>query len=128
MEDNKIEETVNAALLVETFSEKKCLTSQFSFFLQISQDSRGQRICLTMNKNIQKLQLEILKMSRQVRSVNLVKVVDSNDITTSPVEVPCSAKQSGFKKQSRKFGWVKGILYKDSLYACRCSKVAHDLP
>jgi hypothetical protein len=50
-------------------------------------------------------------MSRQVRSIDLLKVVNSNDITTSLVEVPCSAKQSGFKKQSWKAGWVKRILY-----------------
>jgi hypothetical protein len=37
--------------------------------------------------------------------------VNSNGITTSLVEVPCSAKQSGSKKQSRKLGWVERILY-----------------
>jgi hypothetical protein len=50
-------------------------------------------------------------MSWQVRSINLLKVVNSNNITTSLVEVPCSAKQSGFKKQSWKRGWVEQILY-----------------
>jgi hypothetical protein len=50
-------------------------------------------------------------MSRQVRSVDLLKVVNSNNITTSLVEVPCSAEQSGFKKQSPKPGWVERILY-----------------
>jgi hypothetical protein len=64
-----------------------------------------------MNKDIQKLLREIVKMLRQVRSVNLLKVVSSNDVTTSLVEVPCSAKQSGFKNQSRRPAWVKRILY-----------------
>jgi hypothetical protein len=50
-------------------------------------------------------------MSWQVRSVHLLKVVNINDIAASLVEVPCSAKQSGFKKQSRKWGWVERILY-----------------
>jgi hypothetical protein len=67
-------------------------------------------MCLKTNKEIQKLLREIMKMPRQVRSVNLFKIVNSNDITTSLVEVPCSAKQSGFKKQSRKLGWVDWIL------------------
>jgi hypothetical protein len=88
---------------VETFSEKNDLLCNFPFLADI-QDSRGQRICLTANKDIQKLLREIVKMSRQVRLIDLLKVVNSNDITTSLVEVPCSAKQSGFKKQSRKAG------------------------
>jgi paraquat-inducible protein B len=109
-EEEKIEEAASAALRVETFSENNVLPSNYPFLADL-QDSRGQQICLKMNNDIQKLLREIMKMSRQVRSVNLLKVVNSNDVTTSLVEVPCSAKQSGFKKQSRRLGWVKQILY-----------------
>jgi hypothetical protein len=40
----------------------------------------------------------------------LLKVLNYNDTTTSLVEVPCSAKQSGFKKQARRSQWVQQIL------------------
>jgi hypothetical protein len=109
-EDEKIEEAVSAALLVETFSENNVLPSNYPFLADL-QDSRGRKICLKRNKDIQKLLREIVKMSLQVRLVDLLKVANSNDVTTSLVEVPCSAKQSGFKKQSQRLGWVKRILY-----------------
>jgi hypothetical protein len=109
-EDEKMEEAVSAALRVETFSENNVLPSNYPFLADL-QDSRGRQICLKTNKDIQKLLREIVKMSRQVKSVDLLKVINSNDVTTSLVEVPCSAKQSGFKKQSRRSGWVERILY-----------------
>jgi hypothetical protein len=109
-EDEKREEAVSAALRVETFSENNVLPSNYPFLADL-QDGRGCKICWETNKDIQKLLREIVKMSRQVRSFDLLKVVNSNNVTTSLVEVPCSAKQSGFKKQSRRLGWVKRILY-----------------
>jgi hypothetical protein len=39
-----------------------------------------------------------------VKSVDLLKVLNYNDSTTF-VEVPCSAKQSGFKQQARQSRW-----------------------
>jgi hypothetical protein len=53
--DKKIEEAFSAALRgVETFSEIYVLPSHFPFLADL-QDSRGRRICLTTNKDIQKL-------------------------------------------------------------------------
>jgi hypothetical protein len=51
-----------------------------------------------------------MKLSKQVRSVDLLEVLNYNDTTTSLVEVPCSAKQSGFKKQARRSRRVERIL------------------
>jgi hypothetical protein len=51
-----------------------------------------------------------MKLSKEVRSVGLLKVLNYNDTTTSPVEAPCYAKQSGFMKQARRSGWAHRIL------------------
>jgi hypothetical protein len=72
-EHKKIEEAVSAPLRVETFSENNVLPSNFPFLADL-QDSRDRRICLKTNKDIQKLLREILKMSRQVRYIVLLKV------------------------------------------------------
>jgi hypothetical protein len=53
---------------------------------------------------------ELLKLSKQVKSVDLLQVLHHNDATTSLVEVPCSSKQSGFKRRARKSRWVQRIL------------------
>jgi hypothetical protein len=53
---------------------------------------------------------DILKLSKKVKSVDLLKVLHYNDSTTSLVEVPCSAKQSGLKKHARRSRWVHRIL------------------
>jgi hypothetical protein len=45
-----------------------------------------------------------------MKTVDILKVVNYNDATTSLVEVPCSAKQSGFKQQARRTRWVHRIL------------------
>jgi hypothetical protein len=63
-EEKKIDEAVSAASHVETFSEKNVLPSNYPFLADL-QDSRGRRICLKTNKDIQKLLREIVKMSRQ---------------------------------------------------------------
>jgi hypothetical protein len=71
----------------------------------------SKNICLKMDKDITPVLCDIMKkLSNKVRSVNLLKVLNYNDTTTSLVEVPCSAKQSGFKKQARLSRWVHGIL------------------
>ncbi len=63
-------------------------------------------ICLQTDKYIMPVLRDIMKLSKKVRSVDLLKVLNYNDMTTSLVEVPCSAKQSGFKKQARRSQWV----------------------
>jgi hypothetical protein len=49
------------------------------------------------NKDIAVVLHDIIKLSKKVKSVDILQVVNYNDATTSIVEVPCSAKQSGFK-------------------------------
>jgi hypothetical protein len=71
-------------------------------------DSKG--ICLKTDKDIRPVLRDIMKLSKKVKSVDLLKVLNYNDTTTSLVEVPCSAKQSGFKKQARRSRWVYRIL------------------
>jgi hypothetical protein len=51
-----------------------------------------------------------VKLSKKVKSVELLKVLNFDDKITSLVAVPCSAKQSGFKKQARKSRWVSRLL------------------
>jgi hypothetical protein len=52
----------------------------------------------------------IIWLSKKVKSVDLPKVLNYNDSTTSLVKVPHSANQSGFKKQARWSRWVHQIL------------------
>jgi hypothetical protein len=68
------------------------------------------KICLQTDKDIAPGLWDIMKLSKKVRSVDLLKVLNYNDTTTSLVEVPCSAKQSGFNKQARRSRWVHRIL------------------
>jgi hypothetical protein len=70
----------------------------------------AKKICLHTDKDISSVLRDIIKLSKKVKSVDLLKVVHYNDTTTSLVEVPCSAKQSGFKKQVRRSRWVERIL------------------
>ncbi len=67
-------------------------------------------ICLQTDKDITPVLRDIMKLAKKVRSVDLLKVLNYNDTTTSLVEVPCSAKKSGFKKQARRSWWVHQIL------------------
>jgi hypothetical protein len=53
---------------------------------------------------------DIIKLSKKVKSVDVLKVVNYNDATTSLVKVPCSTKQSGFKQQVRSTRWLHEIL------------------
>jgi hypothetical protein len=70
----------------------------------------SKHICLQTDTEITAVLRDILKLSKKVKSVDLLKVLHYNDSTTSLVEVPCSAKQSGFKKQARPSRWVHQIL------------------
>jgi hypothetical protein len=70
----------------------------------------SKNICLKTDKDISPVLRDIMKLSKKVRSVALLKVLNYNDTATSLVEVPCSAKQSGFKKQARGSRWVQRIL------------------
>jgi hypothetical protein len=60
----------------------------------------SKNICLQTDKDIPPVFGDIMKLSKKVRSVDLLKVLNYNDTTTSLVEVPCSANQSGFRKQA----------------------------
>jgi hypothetical protein len=59
-------------------------------------------ISLQTDKDITRVLQDIIKFSKSVRSVDLLKVLNYNDMTTSLVEVPCSAKRSGFRKQAQR--------------------------
>jgi hypothetical protein len=79
-------------------------------------------ICLKTDRDIKAVIRDLIKLSKKVKSVDLLKVLNYNDSTTSLVEVPCSARQSGFKKQARRSRWVHRILqcvrkYKEGLVA-----------
>jgi hypothetical protein len=70
----------------------------------------AKNMCLTSDKDIKAVMRELVKLSKQVKSVDLLQVMHHNDATTSPGEVPCSSKQSGFKQRARKLRWVQRIL------------------
>ena len=70
----------------------------------------AKNIVLTSDEDITPVLRDIVKLSKKVKSVDLLKVLNFNDTTTSLVLVPCSAKQSGFKKQARKSRWVYRLL------------------
>jgi hypothetical protein len=55
---------------------------------------------------------KIFELSRKAKSVDLLKVLHLNALTTRRVEVPCLAKQSGFKKQQahKRLMWVLHVL------------------
>lgn len=70
----------------------------------------SKHVCLESDSDIRPILREIVKLSKIVKSVDLLKVSHFNGRTTSLVEVPCSAKLSGFKKAVRKSQWVLRIL------------------
>jgi hypothetical protein len=96
------EEAVSAAVPIQNFNEQvnpKDYPVLSSYNIE-----------LTSDKDITPLLRDIVKLSKKVTSVDLLKVLHYNDTTTSLVEVPCSSKQSGFKRQARKTKWVHRIL------------------
>jgi hypothetical protein len=70
----------------------------------------SKKICLGTDKDILSVLGDIIKLSKKLKLVGLLKVLHYNDTTTSLVEVPCSAKQSGFKKQAQRSRWVHQVL------------------
>jgi hypothetical protein len=52
----------------------------------------SKHICLQTDTRIMTVLCDILKLSKKVKSVDLLKVLHYNDSTTSLVKVPCSAK------------------------------------
>jgi hypothetical protein len=67
----------------------------------------AKNVCITSDKDIKAVTRELAKLSKQVKSVDLLEVVHCNDTTSSLVEVPCSAKQSGFKERARRSRWME---------------------
>jgi hypothetical protein len=52
----------------------------------------SKNICLKTDRDITPILGDIMKLSKEIRSVDLLKVLDYNDMTNSLVEAPCSAK------------------------------------
>jgi hypothetical protein len=63
-------------------------------------------ICLTSDIDIMPVLRDLVKLSKKVRSVDLLKVLHFNGATKSLVKIPCSTKMSGFKKQAQRSQWV----------------------
>jgi len=100
----KKQEAVSAAVQVNVF-ETPVEPNDYPILV-------SKNISLTSDEEITPVLREIVKLSKVVKSdsVDILKVLHRNDSTTSLVEVPCSAKQSGFKKQLRRTKWVHRIL------------------
>jgi hypothetical protein len=71
----------------------------------------SKHVCLESDADIGPILRDIAKLSETVKSVHLLKVSHFNGGTTSLVEVPCSAKLSGFKKAAKKSRWVLRVLH-----------------
>jgi hypothetical protein len=100
--DENKQKAVSAAVVLNQFSE----TINQNDYPTL--DSK--RICLETDQDITPVLRDIIKLSKKVKLVDLLKVLNYNGSTTSLVEVPCSSKQSGFKKQARRSRWVHQIL------------------
>jgi hypothetical protein len=98
----KKEQAVSVAVDIKHF-EEVVDPSQFPTLV-------SKNISISSDKDIKAVIRDIVKLSKQVKSVDLLKCLNYNDTTTSLVEVPCSARQSGFKKQARRSNWVLRIL------------------
>jgi hypothetical protein len=98
------EKAITAAVVVQPFS--------ISIDPKESPTLAFKKMCLQTDKDITPILRDILKLAKKVKSsgVDLLKVLHYNDTTTSLVEVPCSARQSGFKKQARRSRWIHRIL------------------
>jgi hypothetical protein len=100
--DENQQKTVSAAVVVNRFIE--------TINLQEYPTLHSKKICLQTDKYIALVLRDIIKLSKKVKWVDLLKVLNYNDSTTSLVKVPCSVKQLGFKKQARRSRWVHRIL------------------
>jgi hypothetical protein len=78
---------------------------------------QAKQISVESDKDIAAVLRDIIKLSKKVKSVDILKVVNYNDATTSLVKIPCSAKQSGFKQQVRWTRWVHRVLQSVRRYA-----------
>ncbi len=80
--DENKQKAVSAAVVVNNFVE------------QIDPNDyptlNAKKICLKTDKDITSVLRDIIKLSKKVKSVDLLKVLNYNDATTSLVEVPCS--------------------------------------
>jgi hypothetical protein len=102
-DDDKRQKAVSVGIEVKQLSEVIDAT-QFPTLV-------AKNICITSNKDIKAVMRELAKLSKQVKSVDLLQVLHSNDTTTSLVKVACSAKESGFKQQVRRSRWAEGVLH-----------------
>ncbi len=89
---SKEQQAVSAAVAINCFEE----TVDPKDYPTLS----SKNICLQTDKDITPVLRDIMKLSKKVRSVDLLKVLNYNNTTTRLFELPCSANQSGFKKQS----------------------------
>jgi myosin heavy subunit len=111
-EDEKKQQAVRAAVQIHSFEENINPKDYPTL--------HSKHICLKTDKDITAILRDIMKLSKEVKSIDLLKVMNYDDRPTSLVEVPCSAKQSGFKKQARRSRWVHRTLqcvrkYKEEL-------------
>ena len=98
----KTQEAVSVAVEINVFDETTDPQEYPTLF--------AKNIGLTSDEDITPVLREIVKLSKRIKSVDLLKVLHLNDSRTSLVEVPRSAKQSGFKKQARRTRWVHRAL------------------
>jgi hypothetical protein len=84
--DEKKQKVVSAAVVVNNFVEDIDPNDYPTL--------NAKQICLKTDKDIMSVLNNIIKLSKKVKSVDLLKVLNYNDEATSLVEVPCSAKQS----------------------------------
>jgi hypothetical protein len=94
LEDMRNQKAASAAIQVTDFTEPIDPTDYPTLL--------AKNIVLTSDKDITPVLRNIVNLSKKVKSVGLLKVLHVNGKVTSLVVVPCSAKQSGFKKQASK--------------------------
>jgi hypothetical protein len=100
--EKKEQEAVSAAVQVQFF-EEKVEPHEYPILF-------AKNIGLSSDEDITPVLREIVKLSKRIKSADVLKVLHCNDSTTSLVEIPCSAKQSGFKERARRSGWVHRVL------------------
>jgi hypothetical protein len=101
-EDDKRQKAVGASVEVKQFAEVIDAT-QFPTLV-------AKNICITSDKDIKLVMPELAKLSKQVKQVDLLEVLQFTDAATSLVEVPCSVKWSGFKQQVQRLRWAERVL------------------
>jgi hypothetical protein len=93
-EKKKKQEAVSAALEVQIFEETVDPHQRLALV--------AKNVVLASDEDITPALRDVVNLSKKVKSVDLLKVLHVNGRVTSLVAAPCSAKQSGFKKQDRK--------------------------